>query len=351
MLINFTCENCGKQFSVDVHAHGKRGRCSNCGHVMRIPGPEATDRASPTVSSPDIKSESEPAFRLSPPEPPPFAGPLVPPFVAEHAPAHHPAIAQKVAPHRGTEKPHSHEPHVRFELLDDDADGAAIRLASPIDQRASEEIAEFQRDRRGYKVVGDRDGLFSFLGLKGSGPASWPYVKWRAAVNFVLKLLRWVDTWAYLISVPFIMLMVFGIAVENRAFVHTGAVVIVLANYGRFWADLAALFVRPYKDGPIQGLAFLFPPYTVYYLATRWSRMKPILRRIATSCIPIVLVVLAYAFLHSVNPAVNDAASVTTKIEEGKQELEREINEDLQKIEKKLTDFGDRRKPAAESKP
>ena len=145
--------------------------------------------------------------------------------------------------------------------------------------------------------------------------------------------------------------MVFGIVVENRAFVHLGAVVTVLANYGRFWADLLALFVRPYKDGPIQGLAFLFPPYTVYYLATRWSRMKPILRRIATSCIPIVLVVLAYAFLPSINPEVKDVAGVTAKIEKGKQEVDKEIHEELQKIEKELTDFGDRRKPASDSKP
>lgn len=79
--------------------------------------------------------------------------------------------------------------------------------------------------------------------------------------------------------------------------------------------------------------------------------MKPILRRIATSCIPIVLVVLAYAFLPSINPGVKDATTVTAKIEKGKQELDKEINEDLENIEKKLTDFGDRPKPAAESKP
>src|SRR5271155_2071568 len=134
MSINFTCENCGKQFSVDEHAHGKRGRCSNCGHVMRIPRPEAADQATATTSSPNMKPESEPAFRLSPPEPPPFAGPLVPPFVAQQAPAQHPAIPQQAAPHPfafapGAEKPHAHEPHVRFELLDDDADHAAIGLA------------------------------------------------------------------------------------------------------------------------------------------------------------------------------------------------------------------------------
>jgi len=358
MLINFACENCGKRISVDERTQGKRGRCSNCGHVMRIPRTEAADAAHAVAApaSPEIKPQSEPAFRLSPPEPPPFVGPLAPPYVAEHAPAQHPAIPQQEAPHHHgfaaeAKEPHAHEPHVRFELLDDDDDREAIGLASPADQRAAEEIAEFKRDRHGYKVVGDRDGLFSYLGLGGSGPASWPYVKWRAAVTSVLKLLRWVDTWAYLISVPFIMLMVFGIVVENRGFVHTGAVVTVLANYGRFWADLAALFVRPYKDGPIQGLAFLFPPYTIYYMATRWSRMQPILRRIATSCIPIVLVVLAYAFLPSIDPAVNDVKGVAAKIEKGKQELDKEIDEDLQKIEKKLTDFGDRGKPAADSKP
>ena len=60
---------------------------------------------------------------------------------------------------------------------------------------------------------------------------------------------------------------------------------------------------------------------------------------------------LAYAFLPSINPAVKDATTVTAKIEQGKQELDKEINEDLEKIEKKLTDFGDRRKPAADSKP
>src|ERR1700722_15497996 len=216
MFINFTCENCGKQFSVDEHSHGKRGRCSNCGHVMRIPRPEAADRATATTTSSNIKPESEPAFRISAPEPPPFAGPSVPPFVAEHAPPQHPAIPRQAAPHpvtfaSDTAKAHVHEPHGRIELLDDDSDQAAIGLASPGDERAAQEIAEFQRDRRGYRVVGERDGMFSFLGLAGSGPASWPYVKWRAAVNYVLKLLRWIDTWAYLISVPFIILMVFGI--------------------------------------------------------------------------------------------------------------------------------------------
>jgi hypothetical protein len=124
--------------------------------------------------------------------------------------------------------------------------------------------------------------------------------------------------------------------VENRPFVHLGAVVVVLANYGRFWADLLAFFVRPYKDGPLQGLAFVFPPYTLYYLTTHWGKMKPIVRRIATSCIPIVLVVLAYAFLPFVNPAAQDTQGFVPKVKAGAEVIRTEIRSDLETLEGKI---------------
>ena len=120
-----------------------------------------------------------------------------------------------------------------------------------------------------------------------------------------------------------------------------GAVVVVLANYGRFWADLLAFFVRPYKEGPLHGLAFLFPPYTVYYLATRWDSMKKIVRRIATSCIPIVLVILIYGFLPSVNPDVKNVQGFGAKLEAGKHELDKEIESDLKGLEKGLIRSGE----------
>ena len=117
---------------------------------------------------------------------------------------------------------------------------------------------------------------------------------------------------------------------------HAGAVVVVLVNYGRFWADLLAFFVRPFKDGPLQGLAFLFPPYAVYYVFAHWDRMKPILRRMLTSCIPIVLVVLAYAFLPSVNPEVKDVQGVGARLESGTEVLDKEIRGGLKQIEGEL---------------
>ena len=203
-----------------------------------------------------------------------------------------------------------------------------FRRKSPADC-ADRRVSE--KDPRGYAVAEERGGFFQRLDR--SRPAGWIYVKWRSAVGIVLKLLRWIDSWAYLISVPFVVLMIFGIIAQQQRLVHIGAVVTVVANYGRFWADLLAFFLRPYKDGPIQGLAFLFPPYTFYYLTTHWDRMKPIVRRIATSCIPIILVILAYSYLAWVNPAVKDARGIPAHLEAGNREVNREVGRAVERVE------------------
>jgi hypothetical protein len=338
MAIIFTCENCGKRFKVDERSRGRRGRCAYCGHVMRIPGTGVTEHA--TTPAPAAPSDAEPTFKLSPPEPHPLVREAIVPPATDLAPQqpvgplHSPFAPMSSVP--ATQQPHAHEPDIHFELLDDDEEPAAVVPDSPQITRGLQEIAEFEKDRRGYKIEGDRSGAFSFFGLRESGPAGWVHTKWRAGVSAVLKLFRWVDTWAYLISIPFLILMILGIAAENRLFIHTGAVVVVLANYGRFWADLLALFIRPYRDGPLQGLAFLFPPYTIYYLATRWDYMQKIVRRIAMSCMPILFVVLVYGFLPSANPDVEDLKSFSGKLEAGKQELDQEIESDLNRLEKKL---------------
>jgi len=259
-------------------------------------------------------------FRLSPPEP---------------APNSHPEVA---IPHRHREPRHSSVDHdTEFELIVDKDDLLAATSASPAELQGIRELEEFQRDPGGYKLVGEGGGLFSLFGRRGDRPASWLFVKWRAGVTAILKFLRFIDDWAYLVSVPFLVLMLFAIVSSSRGLIHAGAVVVVLVNYGRFWADLLALYVRPFKDGPLQGLAFLFPPYAIYYIFAHWDRMKPILRRMLTSCIPIVLVLMAYSFLPSVNPAVKDVPGISAKLEQGEEEIDREIRSDLKQLESEFS--------------
>jgi hypothetical protein len=312
MFLVFACEHCGKRIRVDARSQGRRGRCGNCGQVMRIPHVEAPAHApAPAAEAP---------FRLSPPEPPPEV-PRALPVLEE------PEHAQRYV---------DDEEPSRFDLIEDDDGSETASPAPPEIERGLRELAEFQKDQRPYALA-DTPGSRSFFGWRGeAGPAGWWYSKWRAGVSSVLRVLRWVDDWAYLISVPFLVLMIVAIAIANRGLVHLGAVVVVLANYGRFWADLLSVFVRPFKEGPLHGLAFLFPPYGLYYLATRWDHFKPTFRRILTSCIPIVLVVLAYAFLPSVNPAVKDVQGVRARLRSGVEELREEIRDDVRGIKGKL---------------
>lgn len=341
MLLLFSCENCGKHFQVDESAHGKRGRCKNCGHVMRIPqagAAKAEHAHTPGEARPHLP---ETPFRLSPAEPPPDSVREIP--VVRHAP---------VVPSHQREPRYSYGEHdTEFEFIVDQAEVAAAISASPEELRRIREIEAFKRDSRGYKVVGDRGGLFSFFGARGDRPASLLYVKWRAVITGILKVLRFIDSWAYLISVPFLVMVLFAIVTSSRGLVHAGAVVVVLVNYGRFWADLLAFFVRPFKDGPIQGLAFLFPPYTAYYLFAHWDRMKPILRRMLTSCIPIALVIVAYGFLPSVNPEVKDVQGVEARLKIGTEVLEKDIHGGLKQIEDELSGIDEKKESPPPDKP
>jgi hypothetical protein len=356
MLIIFTCESCGRRFRTDEKSRGRRGRCAHCGHVMRIPQlaaalpavrearAEGIARAAANpeaVPEPAATAQAAAAFKLSPPE----SRPGIDRHLALPRGAQAPA-ASPPEPRRGP-VPHDSVFHLddsadsehvdkdefpsRFELLDEDDTPAGV---SPEVDRGLREMAEFEKDPRGYQVISTPRGFLSRFDR--SRPAGWLYVRWRRAVGLLLNLLRFIDSFAYLISVPFLMLMIFGLVVRNMAFMHTGAVGVVLANYGRFWTDLLALLIRPYKDGPLEGLAFLFPPYTVYYLTRHWNRVRPIVRRIATSCIPIVLVVLAYAFLQVGDQPINDVNEIPARIEAGEKELRKDIDDAIKKVESEV---------------
>jgi hypothetical protein len=343
MLMLFTCEHCGKRIQVDARMQGRRGRCSHCGQEMRIPRvehpqppplpgaePARSDERARSVPSEPARSRDHPrapsadgAFRLSAPEARPevsLAHFQQPPVLTEPEELHR---------HVGDEVP------TAFELLAEDGPAGMDALASPEVQRGLRELEEFRKDPRGYQLAEELDSRF-FGWLRGSRPAGWLYTHWRKGVGLILRVLRFIDDWAYLISVPFLILMVFGIAVAQHGLIHTGAVVVVLANFGRFWTDLLSLFVRPFKDGPMHGLMFLFPPYGIYYVASHWDKFKPTFRRMLTSCIPIVLVVLAYAFIPTVDPDVQTSRTIPEKLLRAEQEVVKEAEEGIHEAGQEL---------------
>ena len=69
MPITFSCEGCGRRYSVDESLAGRRGHCKDCGRKFTIPGPGESDSPavspaeSPVQDGPPTRRRSAPAAR------------------------------------------------------------------------------------------------------------------------------------------------------------------------------------------------------------------------------------------------------------------------------------------------
>ena len=65
----------------------------------------------------------------------------------------------------------------------------------------------------------------------------------------IQKIFRWLNESAYLVSIPFVIILLFGIAVKAYSIAIFGATFVVLLNIGRIVAGVANLAVIPLRDG------------------------------------------------------------------------------------------------------
>ncbi|MFO1095083.1 MAG: hypothetical protein U0992_17520 [Planctomycetaceae bacterium] len=129
---------------------------------------------------------------------------------------------------------------------------------------------------------------------KAAGLAKRVY---RGQTNWVLKALQKINDFAYLISTPFILVLMIGVLLKRRDVAVIGATGIILPNLGRFVVNGAYLVIAPFKDSPIQGVLFFIPPFTFFYLYKHWKRMKKATLQFISPAIPILAVLLVFAFV------------------------------------------------------
>jgi hypothetical protein len=120
---------------------------------------------------------------------------------------------------------------------------------------------------------------------------------WRKELGGVQKLLRWLGDTAYLVSVPFIILVLLGAATRNRPLALTGAVAVLALYLGRLASGLINQAVIHFCESPVKGVLFLVPPLTVYYMAVGWKRMEKAIRRVVEPAVTIAIVVLAFLYI------------------------------------------------------
>ena len=58
---------------------------------------------------------------------------------------------------------------------------------------------------------------------------------YRGAMGKIQKLFRWLNESAYLVSVPFLMCLLLGLAIDNRSLMILGATAVILLNSDGSW--------------------------------------------------------------------------------------------------------------------
>jgi hypothetical protein len=290
----FFCQSCGARFEVDARMAGKKGRCKNCGQHMTIP---RSEEIASLVGIPALAASA----------------------VAKGAAASAATASAPVAPVR---EPRSEKislapitvDRMRIGRRESDGPAAVMEDSKPY------ALAKSVRDKRGRARSQDRPVLRF----------------WRRQLGRLQKLLRNTNQAAYLISTPFIMLLVIGAVAGSRPMAFFGAIAVVLLNIGRLVTGVANLAVVPFRDG------------------LDFQKMKKPAGRVIEPLVTIGLVILAFVFIPSLSSGESAKGNIADRIRTGAGALRKEMKGEVDKVvdfeklgaqaQEKLKELGDKAK-------
>jgi predicted Zn finger-like uncharacterized protein len=305
-MIHFQCPSCGATFDVDDRLAGKVGRCKACGERMKVPSNGA---AAPRAVAPRPNAVSVGA-----------------------APAAGPRFARSAA--NGSIRP---QPSIGAGRPTNWLDAVTSQVAlAPISMDnmkvvRSKWAALDQPSVAGPYKMASAPSLPALRPARGkaAGPITRAY---RQAVGWIEKIFRWLNQSAYLVSVPFLMCMILGLAVGSHSLMVLGATAVVLLNLGRIVAGIANLAVIPFRESPMQGVLFLIPPFTFFYLAQRWPKVKKPVKRIFGPILTIGIVALAFMAEPWLKGEGKSAGSIQDQAKAGVKSLKKEVKAKIGKV-------------------
>jgi hypothetical protein len=156
-------------------------------------------------------------------------------------------------------------------------------------------------------------------------------IGYRHGFGKLQKLFRWLNESAYLVSTPFIMILLLGLVTRNHSVLVFGATVVVLLNIGRIVAGVANLAAMAFRDSPVQGVLFLIPPLTFIYLAQNWQKVHRPVKRVTGPIITISLVILAFVIESRLEAGAKGKGSVRDQVRAGTASFKEAIGGQLEK--------------------
>ena len=238
---------------------GKIGRCKKCGHRMTIPA------APPPAASVAASG----MFRLgavAPAEPPP-SSPAESPQASEGAPNSPASSFLGLAP-----------------ITEDFVKPVVPAKPEPVEESSSS-LYDFAPSVKVPSPFGQEQRF---------KPARRPTTFYGTLIGRVLYILRKSNDFAYLISVPFMLLLLLGIVLKQQHLAILGVTWVIVLNIGRLAVNGFYLVILAFRNGPVEGALFFIPPLTFYYLARHWETMKPATLRFLGPAVLIVGAVLVF---------------------------------------------------------
>jgi hypothetical protein len=167
----------------------------------------------------------------------------------------------------------------------------------------------------------------------GGGKAAGAVTRgYRGAMGKVQKLFRWLNQSAYLVSVPFLMLLLLGLFTGSNSLMGLGATGAIVLNLGRIVAGVANLAVIPFRESPIQGIFFLIPPITFFYLYQNWHKVKQPVKRIVGPIVTIALVAAAFVVEPYLRGEAKAKGSIQDQVKAGVGNLKSGVKGNLEKV-------------------
>jgi hypothetical protein len=289
MGVVFFCQSCGARFEVEARLSGKKGRCKQCGQYMMVP--KAEQLASST-GMPAMAMAGAGAIAVPKRSSVGAAGPGAR-AAARSMSDWINASVSKIGLVPLSVPPTKRKPFAPS-ALDDAEDSKPYVLEKPD-----------RREARG----------------KGGGPPNVVVAAWRHEMGLIQKTFRWLNESAYLVSIPFIIILLFGIAVKAYSIAIFGAAFVVLLNIGRIVAGVANLAVIPLRDG------------------LNLKKFKKPLRRVIEPVVTIAAVVLAFTFIPWLSTGKGSTGSIADRIRATAEALEKEIPGEVGKVTEKAKDL------------
>jgi hypothetical protein len=298
MGIVFFCQSCGSRFEVDARTAGKKGRCKKCGQLMSVP--KADQLASMTALPALAGAAAGAGAAVAVPRPAAVA--------TSHPGARAASTARPRSMNAWLEASMS---KIGLAPLSLPAIPKRPYLPSALDDAADSKPYVLEKlDRRDVRM---RHG--------GGKPANAAVVAWRRSWGRLQKIFRWLNQSAYVASVPFIVILLFGIAVKSHSIAIFGATFVVLLNIGRIVAGIVDLAVIPLRDG-------LNPK----------KFNKPV-RRVIEPVVTIALVLLAFTFIPWLSTGKASTASISDRLRSTAETLEKDIAGEVGKVTDKAKDL------------